>query len=185
MANDQLSQRDYQRFTFQWLYQAYRILKPGRHIYVFIDWRMYPFMVLWMRRVGFIVKNCVVWDKVRMGMGWQYRYQHEFIIFAVKGDRKVRKVRSRSTPDIIRYPRIPGNKTVHPTEKPVIMMEDIIRNSSLLGEHVVDFFVGSGPVAEAAKVHGREFTGFEVDPIYFEQANRRYRGSIYEQGDSE
>lgn len=175
IANDSLSHREYQRFTFQWLYQAHRILKPGQHIYVYIDWRMYPYMVLWMRRVGFIVKNCVVWDKQMMGVGWQYRYQHEFIIFAVKEATKARKISTRSSPDIIRFPRISGNKTVHPTEKPVEMMEQLISNSSLPGEHVVDFFVGAGPVAEAAQRRGRNFTGFEIDKTYYELATKRLK----------
>ncbi|WP_238404098.1 site-specific DNA-methyltransferase [Paenibacillus paridis] len=36
---------------------------------MFIDWRKYPQMVLWMRRCDFIIKNCIVWDKQHMGMG--------------------------------------------------------------------------------------------------------------------
>lgn len=167
IANDNLSHRDYQRFTFQWLYQAYRVLKPGRHIYVCIDWRMYPFMVLWMRRVGFITKNCIVWDKVNMGLGWQYRFRHEFVIFAVKGERNVRRISTRSASDVWRIPRIVGNKTVHPTEKPADLMDKMILNSSEPGELVADFFLGSGPVAEAALKAGRRIVGFEIDPQYF------------------
>ncbi len=173
IANDQLSHRDYQRFTFQWLYQAYRILKPRRHIYVCIDWRMYPFMVLWMRRVGFIVKNCIVWDKVNMGLGWQYRFQHEFIIFAVKGKEKVRRISTRSSSDVWRLPRISGNKTIHPTEKPADLMHKIVLNSSEPGELVADFFLGVGPVAEAAIANGRRLIGFEIDPNYFNLTQQR------------
>nr|WP_304502600.1 site-specific DNA-methyltransferase [Brevibacillus daliensis] len=112
---------------------------------------MYPFMSLWMQKVGFTIKNCIVWDKVNMGIGWQYRFQHEFIIFAVKGKQRVRRVPFRNVTDIWRLPRILGNKTVHPTEKPVALMEKIILNSSEEGETVVDFFMGSGPVVEASR----------------------------------
>lgn len=173
IANDKLSQSDYQRFTFQWLYQAYRVLKPGRHIYVCIDWRMYPFMVLWMRRVGFLIKNCIVWDKMHMGVGWQYRFQHEFIIFAVKGERKVRQINTRSVTDVWRIPRIPGNKTIHPTEKPVDLMDQIIKNSSEEGELVADFFLGSGPAAEAVIRNHRQLIGFEIDANYFNITKNR------------
>ncbi|MBJ6362109.1 site-specific DNA-methyltransferase [Paenibacillus sp. MAHUQ-46] len=172
IANDQLSHRNYQRFTFQWLRQAYRILKPGRHIYVCIDWRMYPYMALWMRRVGFVIKNCITWNKVHMGMGHQYRFQHEFIIFAVKGE-KARRIRSRSATDIWSIPRISGNKTIHPTEKPVEVMQKMILNSSEPGEMVVDFFSGSGPVAEAVIRSGRELTAFEIDPHWYEVSKQR------------
>lgn len=175
IANDNLSPKEYQRFTIQWLQQAYRILKPGRHIYVFIDWRMYAHMVFWMRRVGFVIKNLLVWDKMNMGVGWQYRYQHELIIFAVQNSTKVRRVRNRAATDIIRIPKISGNKTVHPTEKPVELMEELVLNSSEPGEMVVDFFLGSGPVTEATLLHGRQLTGFEIDPHYFEMNIERIK----------
>ncbi|UHA74449.1 DNA-methyltransferase [Paenibacillus sp. 481] len=167
IANDTLSDHDFRRFTFGWLREAYRTLKTGRHIYVFIDWRMYPLVSLWMQQVGFVVKNCIVWDKAHMGMGWQYRYQHEFIIMAVKGRHKVRRISTRKETDIWRIKRIPGNKTIHPTEKPIELMERIVLCSSEVGETVGDFFMGSGPVVEAACKHGRNIIGFEIDEEYF------------------
>lgn len=75
-ANDDLSPAAYRKFFYGWIQQAYRILKPGRHFYVCIDWRTYPDMVRWLRINGFTIKNCIVWDKQHMGMGWQYRFQH-------------------------------------------------------------------------------------------------------------
>lgn len=173
IANDKLSHRDYQRFTFAWLREAYRILKPGRHAYICIDWRMYPYMALWMRKVGFTIKNCIVWDKQKFGMGWQYRYRHEFVIFATKGHYKARRIRTRSASDVLSIPKIPGNKTVHPTEKPVELMELFIHNSTEEGERIVDFFVGSGPVPKAAMNLNRKFDGFEIDPIHFHTTMNR------------
>lgn len=173
IANDNLSHREYQRFTLSWLREAYRTLKIGRHIYIFIDWRMYPFMALWMRRTGFTIKNCIVWDKTHMGMGWQYRYRHEFIIMATKGAQRARRISTRSDTDIWRIARIPGTKTVHPTEKPIELMERIVLNSSEAGELIGDFFLGSGPVVEAASKHGRRVAGFEIDPVYCEIAKGR------------
>ncbi|QOS97534.1 site-specific DNA-methyltransferase [Brevibacterium sp. JNUCC-42] len=175
IANDQLTPRDYQRFTFQWLREAYRVLKPGRHIYVFIDWRMYPLLYLWMQRVGFAIKNCVVWNKVHIGFGYHYRHQHEFIIFAAKGKgkNKVRRIPSRRITDIWPIPKVPGQKMIHPTEKPAKLMEDLIVNSSQESETVADFFLGSGPVVEAANKLGRNVTGFEIDENYFKLASNR------------
>lgn len=171
--NDNLSQTEYRQFCTQWIFQAYRILKPGRHIYVFIDWRMYADMVMWLRNAGFIVKNCIVWDKQHMGLGWQYRFQHEFIIFAVKGDKKTRRVSTRKQTDIWRLPRIPGAKTIHPTEKPVGLMRQIIENSSEENEHVIDFFSGSGVVSVASIELKRQWTAFEIDDKWFATAKER------------
>lgn len=173
IQNDKLSDQEFQRFTFTWLREAYRVLKTGRHIYVCIDWRMYPYMVLWMRKVGFTIKNCIVWDKEKMGLGWQYRYRHEFIILGTKGKQKVRRISTRKAADVWRIPRISGNKTIHPTEKPVSLIEPMILNSSTEGEHIVDFFMGSGPAYKAAIQNNRKFTGFEIDAVHFENAINR------------
>lgn len=178
IANDKLSTKEYQRFTFQWLKEAYRVLKPGRHIYICIDWRMYPLMALWAEKVGFTIKNTIVWDKAHMGMGWQYRFRHEFILFAVKGRQKVRRISTRKAADIIRVPRISGNKTVHPTEKPIELMEHLIGNSSNEGEVVADFFCGSGPVPVAALSMDRQIKGFEIDPDYYKIINDRIQSYL-------
>ncbi|MFD1774707.1 DNA-methyltransferase [Paenibacillus rhizophilus] len=164
---------DYRKFSLAWLKQAYRILKPCCHLYVCIDWRTYPDMVRWLRLTGFTVKNCIVWDKINMGLGWQYRYQHEFIILSVKGQQKVRRIRTRSQSDIMRIPRIHGNKTVHPTEKPVEMMKLLIENSSEEGEYIVDFFAGSGVVSVAAEEIGRKWDAFEIDQQWVEVTQSR------------
>lgn len=174
--NDNLTFPDYRRFCLAWLKQAYRILKPGSHVYIFIDWRTYPDMARWLKITGFTIKNCIVWDKKNMGMGWQYRYQHEFIIMAVKGTKNVRRIRTRSQTDVWQIPRIPGNQTIHPTEKPVDMMMRIIENSSEEGEYVVDFFAGSGVVPDAAAALNRRCDAFEVDPGWYAVSMERLKG---------
>ena len=78
------------------------------------------------------------------------------------------KTRSRKARDILCVSRISGNKTIHPTEKPPELITPLIMNSSEPGELVVDFFLGSGPVAEAAIKNDRNVIGFEVDPKYHE-----------------
>ncbi|GBG08084.1 putative site-specific DNA-methyltransferase [Paenibacillus agaridevorans] len=108
-----------------------------------------------------------------MGLGWQYRYRHEFIIFAVKGERKNRRISTRSQSDIIRIPRIHGNKTEHPTEKPIALMQELIRNSSEEGELVVDLFAGSGVVPAAAEEERRQWTAFEIDQKWYDHTKQR------------
>lgn len=166
IVNDDLTASEYQKFNINWLSQAYRILKPGRHIYVCIDWRMYPQMSIWMQHIGFTIKNCIVWDKVNMGLGWQYRFSHEFIIFATKGQ-KIRRISTRSAKDIWSIARIPGNQTIHPTEKPVQLIEKMILNSTEENELVVDMFSGSGSAGEATLKLNRKLVAFEIDPHWF------------------
>ena len=62
---------------------------------------------------------------------------------------------------------------LHPTQKPVALMEDLIRTYTHEGETVLDFAFGSGTTGVAAKNTGRKFIGIELDEEYFKIAARR------------
>jgi site-specific DNA-methyltransferase (adenine-specific) len=61
----------------------------------------------------------------------------------------------------------------HPTQKPVALMEYLIKTYTLPGETVLDFTMGSGTTGVACKRLGRNFIGIELDPGYFEIAKKR------------
>jgi DNA modification methylase len=61
----------------------------------------------------------------------------------------------------------------HPTQKPLNIIEKIIRTSSSEGAIVLDCFMGSGTTAVAAARLGRNFIGFEREPEYVKIANQR------------
>ena len=66
-----------------------------------------------------------------------------------------------------------GRSKVHPTEKPVQLMERIIEASSNKDNTVLDFTMGSGTTGVAAKSLGRSFIGIELDETYFKIAKDR------------
>jgi site-specific DNA-methyltransferase (adenine-specific) len=61
----------------------------------------------------------------------------------------------------------------HPTQKPVALLEFLIRTYTLPGETVLDNCMGSGSTGAACKTTGRNFIGIEKDPIHFITATRR------------
>lgn len=61
----------------------------------------------------------------------------------------------------------------HPTEKPVRLMERLLKVSSDKGGIVLDPFMGSGATGLAALQNGRQFIGFEIDDEYFKTASKR------------
>lgn len=65
------------------------------------------------------------------------------------------------------------SKTVHPTQKPVALLEYLIKSYTLKGETVLDFTMGSGSTGIACKNLDRGFIGIEKDDNYFEIASRR------------
>lgn len=67
----------------------------------------------------------------------------------------------------------PNNGQVHPTQKPVALMEYLIRTYTNPGETVLDFTMGSGTTGVACVNTGRRFIGIERDPSYFAIAERR------------
>ncbi len=64
-----------------------------------------------------------------------------------------------------------GNK-LHPTQKHVPVLAQLIRSFSLPGDSVLDSFAGSGSTCAAALLTGRRYIGIELDGVYFAEAMR-------------
>ena len=62
---------------------------------------------------------------------------------------------------------------LHPTQKNLKLMEELVKIHSNQGDTVIDPFMGSGTTGVACKNLGRKFIGIEKDPVYFEVANKR------------
>lgn len=67
--------------------------------------------------------------------------------------------------------------TVHPTQKPVALMEYLIRTYTNEGETVLDNTMGSGTTGVACRLSGRNFIGIERDEAYFAIAYDRINGA--------
>ena len=79
--------------------------------------------------------------------------------------------------DVWTFPTVQHYKGKHPCEKPLAMMEHIIRASTRPGAVVLDCFAGSGATGEACLSLGREFVGIEKDHGYAMQASRRLKAA--------
>jgi site-specific DNA-methyltransferase (adenine-specific) len=67
---------------------------------------------------------------------------------------------------------------VHPTQKPVALMEYLIKTYTNEGETVLDFAMGSGTTGVACKNLNRNFIGIELDPDYFKIAEKRINDNL-------
>ena len=87
--------------------------------------------------------------------------------------------RIRKEDNGLRYPKsiIKINKSingnVHPTQKPVSLMEYLVRTYTNEGDTVLDFTMGSGTTGVACKELGRNFIGIELDENYFKISKQR------------
>jgi DNA modification methylase len=68
--------------------------------------------------------------------------------------------------------------STHPTQKPVALMEDLIKTYTNEGDTVLDFTMGSGSTGVACKNTNRKFIGIEMDKGYFGIAKKRIEGMI-------
>ena len=68
----------------------------------------------------------------------------------------------------------------HPTQKPVALLDDLIRTYSNEGDLIVDLTMGSGSTGVAAVKAGRRFTGIEMDDKYYNIAEMRINDAVSE-----
>lgn len=69
----------------------------------------------------------------------------------------------------------------HPTQKPVALMEYLIKTYTNEGDLVLDFTMGSGTTGVACKNLNRNFIGIELDEKYFDIAVKRIKGEFHSQ----
>ena len=80
--------------------------------------------------------------------------------------------------DILRYANITGKKCIHPTQKPVELLEYLISTYTNKNEIVLDFTMGSGSTGVACINTNRKFIGIELDEKYFEIARNRIQDIV-------
>lgn len=145
-------------------------LKPGAHLYVFFGMLRYQETFDMLSRSGFNVHRIpLIWLKGRSGNinpNYNFTSSYETIFYATKGSGRPLLIPGRE--DILIYERPP--KRVHPTQKPVELLTELIKCCSLENEIGIDPFAGSGSLLSACKLTNRRGVGIERDPLYYTEA---------------
>jgi len=152
-----------------YMQQFARILKPGTHCYIMTNVANLREMLNVAESLGLSLHNLLVWQKNTGTANRWYMKFVEYTLFLRKGPAKTINNPGSSNIYAVNNPR---NK-VHPTEKPVELMEHYILNSSQPGDLVLDPFAGSGSTLLAAQQNGRRWIGCEIDPLYYYPAYSR------------
>jgi len=143
--------------------------KQDAHVYVFTAWKVYPQFMAVVEKY-FNVKSLLIWDKGNHGAGdleGTWGNQYEMIIFATKGQRKLNVRRG----DIIRIPRLSSDRMIHPTQKPIELIKELLEVSAQKADTICDPFMGSGSTIKAIKEFGGlNYIGIELDREMFEKA---------------
>jgi site-specific DNA-methyltransferase (adenine-specific) len=189
-------------FHKQWIEACRRVLKPNGTIWISGTYHSIYACGYALQLLGYHILNDICWFKPNASPNLSCRYftaSHETVIWARK-DKKAKhtfnyeEMREGRFPDdplkkpgkqmrsvwAISTPR-PEEKRFgkHPTQKPVALLDRIIRASTHPGEIVADPFMGSGTTGVAALPLRRRFVGIEKEENYFELAVKRIR---YQEG---
>ena len=125
------------------------------------------------------VKNVLIWDKGDAGsvgdLEAGYGVNWEALIYASKGRRTFNGPRPRA---LFRHDWSGTRDPVHPTVKPVGILQRFVERSSCAGETILDPFMGSGTTLRAAKDLGRRAIGIELEERYCEIAVKRLQQSV-------
>lgn len=161
IKNDDLPEAEFSDFLRGFVATLAVVNAPEQ--YVCCRWEMLPELIPMLGGV----RSCIVWAKNVFGMGRGYRRQHEMILYKGAFD-------STTESDLWQHARDAGQNYVHPTQKPVDLVERAITNSSKAKDAVLDLFGGSGSTLIAAERTGRSAYLMELDPKYCDVIVRRW-----------
>ena len=124
---------------------------------------------------GLEVENCLVWDRLDIGLGWRYRPQWEGILVAVKGDKRRAWNGATNQSNVLRYPRIIPKAGEHPTPKPPDLICRLLLDNSNEGDLILDPFCGGGAVPFVCEREKRRWIACDMEPRYAEMTRARLR----------
>lgn len=190
MASGEMSTDQFTAFLRETFGYMARYSEPGSIHFSFMDWRHMAEILTAGQAAYTELKNLCVWVKDNGGMGTFYRSRHELVFVFKNGT--VPHINNfelgqygRHRTNVWRYPGVnsftgrrgsEGNLLqLHPTVKPVGLVEDAIRDCSHRGGIILDPFLGSGTTIIAAEKTGRRGYGIELEPVYVDTAIRRWQ----------
>tara|TARA_B110000908_G_C10219427_1_gene434540 strand:- start:500 stop:1789 length:1290 start_codon:yes stop_codon:yes gene_type:complete len=144
------------------------------HLYFFCSWSVFSDFEKIISKY-FTIKTPIVWDKGNKGSGDldnDWGNQTEIVLYCVKGKKLVNTRRG----NLISVSRLHTSKMVHPTQKPIELIKEILKVSVTDGDFVVDPFMGSGSTIKAANELKYKSLGIELDNEMFNIANNFING---------
>ena len=170
---------DYDFDQLSWIEKISEKVSDNGSVVVFNAWRNLGDIANHLEDNGFIVKDILRWVKdnpMPRNRDRRYIVDYEFALWAVKKKSKWTFNRLNENYDRpeMKYPIVAGKeKTSHPTQKPLKLMNELVARHSDVGDVVLDLFMGSGTTGVACKNLNRKFIGIELDEKYFEIAKNR------------
>ena len=155
--------------------EAYRVLRKGGTFICFYDLFKITTLSDYMTNAKFKQLRFIEWIKTNpVPLNSKKNYltnAREIALLGVKGGNPT--FNSEYDNAIYKYPICHDAGRFHPTQKPLVLIEDLIKKHSNEGDNVLDCFSGSGTTAVACLNTNRNFYGCELNKEYFEKSTKR------------
>jgi DNA modification methylase len=167
IMNDHMNEGQWDEFVEQFCATMKENSEPGAPIYLVMSAQEWPVIDKHLREVGFHWSSTVIWAKDRLVLSRKdYHTQYEPIWYGWNADAaRLSPVEDRKQSDLWEIQR-PARSELHPTMKPIELVQKSIVNSSKPGNIVLDSFGGSGSTLIACEQTNRHCRMVELDPQY-------------------
>ena len=175
IQNDQMSAEQFKRFLQESFQCFRRVIKPGASLYICHSSSWQREFQNALEAAGFEVRCQIIWGKNTFAWGFgRYKFQHEPIFYCHVAGQKDSWYGDKSQSTLWEEKKPAANR-LHPTMKPVELVERALVNSSQAGDLVLDSFGGSGTTLIACERRDRKARLMEIDPKYAHVTARRYQ----------
>jgi DNA modification methylase len=175
ILGDRMTPAQFQQFLLVTFTNYRAIVKPGASIYVFHSSSSQREFQNAIEAAGFAVRCQIVWAKNTFAWGFgRYKFQHEPLFYGHVAGQKDAWYGDKSQSTLWQEKKPTANR-IHPTAKPVELVERALLNSSKAGDIVADLFGGSGSTLIACERRGRTARLMELDPRYADCIVRRWQ----------
>lgn len=175
LANDFLSDEDFDEILLAWFGNISRVLEPGHAFYIWGGYANLGNYPAPLKAFGLYFSQCIVWDKEHPVLTRKdFMGAYELCFYGWKEGAAHRYFGPNNATDLWHIKKVNPQSMIHLTEKPVALAERAILYSSLQGENVLDLFGGSGSTLMAAEKTGRKAFLMELDALYCDVIVQRW-----------
>jgi DNA modification methylase len=175
IKGDRMSDADFKLFLESAFRSCRAAVKPGSSLYVCHSSSWQREFQNGLETAGFEVRCQIIWAKSSFAWGFaRYKFQHEPIFYAHVAGQKDPWYGDKSQSTLWEE-RKPAANRIHPTAKPVELVERALLNSSKAGDIIADLFAGSGSTLIGCERRNRKALLMEIDPRYADCIVRRYQ----------
>lgn len=175
LANDFVSDEEFDRLLDAWFGNAARVLEPGRAFYIWGGYANCANYPPFLKKHGLYFSQAIIWDKQHPVLTRKdFMGAHEWCFYGWREGAAHQFFGPNNATDLWAVKKVNPQSMIHLTEKPVELAVRAMQYSSRTGENVLDLFGGSGSTLMAAEQTGRKAFLMELDCLYCDVIVQRW-----------